>query len=69
MHLSGTQKGSEDGIMQVGDLVMLRRDMFNDRLLGVLTKKTNLLGVGWYVLWSNGIKSHHPQRNLEVVCE
>ena len=51
--------------MKIGDLVMLRQDMFDDRLLGVLTKKGRL----WFVLWSNGAKSYHPERHLEVVCK
>ena len=65
MHLSGTQKGSEGGVMQVGDLVMLRQDLFDDRLLGVITKKGKLFS---FILWSNGAKSYHPDRHLEAVC-
>ena len=65
MHLSGMQKGSEDGIMQVGDLVMLRQDLFDDRLLGVITKKGKLF---CFILWSDGAKSYHPDRHLEAVC-
>ena len=65
MHLSGAQKGSEGGSMKVGDLVMLRQEMFDDRLLGVITKKGKLFS---FILWSNGAKSYHPDRHLEAVC-
>ena len=65
MYLSGMQKGSEDGIMQVGDLVMLKQEMFDDRLLGILIGHSLLAAK---VMWSNGTESFHPQRHLEVVC-
>jgi hypothetical protein len=53
--------------MQVGDLVMLRQSMFDDRLLGILTKKGGI-PYNWLILWSNGAKSYHPERYLEVIC-
>ena len=53
--------------MQIGDLVMLRQDMFDDRLLGILIKTSNRVTIA-KVMWSNGTESFHPQRHLEVVC-
>ena len=54
--------------MKIGDLVMLKQEMFDDRLLGILTKKGGI-GYGWLILWSNGTKSYHPERYLEAVCK
>jgi hypothetical protein len=52
--------------MKIGDLVMmLRQDLFDDRLLGVITKKGHLF---CFILWSNGAKSYHPDRHLEAAC-
>ena len=51
--------------MKVGDLVMLKQEMFDDRLLGILIE---LQYRGAKVMWSNGTESFHPQRILEVVC-
>ena len=51
--------------MQVGDLVMLKQEMFDDRLLGILIGHHSSCAK---VMWSNGTKSYHPKRVLEVVC-
>ena len=57
--------------MKVGDLVMLRQEMFDDRLLGVISERpykgTVFSTMAWVVHWSNGTISTHPQRHLEVV--
>ena len=52
--------------MKIGDLVMLRQDLFDDRLLGVLTRQKS--SFGWFILWCNGTESYHPERHLEAVC-
>ena len=51
--------------MKIGDLVMLKQEMFDDRLLGILIGHSLLSAK---VMWSNGTKSYHPKRVLEVVC-
>jgi len=53
--------------MKVGDLVMLRQDLFDDRLLGILIGHSLLKGVK--VMWSNGTESYHPKGYLEAVCK
>ena len=51
--------------MKIGDLVMLKQEMFDDRLLGILIGHSLLSAK---VMWSNGTESFHPKRVLEVVC-